>query len=216
MATTRKHVKVGEHDVINTKAIYARAMSLHNTSRDMDPTTLLSYELSPVPTAFFDDHGDMRLTSSKSTLKNALKIKTAQRTQPGPIDVIVLDGCAVLWVIPWPPTGSSVQGFLDRFRNYLQKRLLQADAFLVFDRCVQSSTKDATRASRENKCSRVYTLKSTTRLPAQSVVLTVSKNKAQLIDITVSDLRLHADEFQTKRLVVTGYRTLLRTDLSAQ
>ena len=117
----------------------------------MDPTTLMSYELSLVPMAFFDDHGDMRLTSSKSTLKNALKIKTAQRTQPGPIDVIVLDGCAVLWVIPWPPTGSSVQGFLDRFRNYLQKRLLQADAFLVFDRCVQSSTKDAAKASMQRK-----------------------------------------------------------------
>ena len=151
MATTRKHVKVGEHDVINTKAIYARAMSLHNTSRDMDPTTLLSYELSPVPTAFFDDHGDMRLTSSKSTLKNALKVETAQRTQPGPIDVIVLDGCAVLWVIPWPPTGPSVQEFLDRFRNYLYKRLLQADVFLVFDRYVQSSTKDATRTYRKKQ-----------------------------------------------------------------
>jgi len=92
MATTRKHVKVGEHSVINTEAIYARSMSLHNTSRDMDPTTLISYELSPVPTAFFDDHGDIRLTSSISTLKNALKVETAQRTQPGPIDVIVLDG----------------------------------------------------------------------------------------------------------------------------
>ena len=130
MATTRKHVKVGEHNVINTEAIYARAMSLHNTSRDMDPTTLMSYELSLVPMAFFDDHGDMRLTGSKSTLKNALKVETAQRTQPGPIDVIVLDGCAVLWVIPWPPTGPSVQEFLDRFRNYLYKRLLQADVFL--------------------------------------------------------------------------------------
>jgi len=50
----------------------------------------------------------------------------------------------------------------------------------------------------------VYTLTGTTRLPAESVVLTVSKNKAQLIDIIVSDLRLHANEFQTKRLVVTG------------
>ena len=161
-------------------------MSLHNTSRDMDPTTLMSYELSPVPTAFFDDYGEMRRTSSKSTLKNALKVETAQRTQPEPIDVIVLDGCAVLWVIPWPPTGSSVQEFLDRFRNYLYKRLLEANVFLVFDRCVQS-TKDATRASRENKSSRVYTLTSTTRLPAQSVVLTVSKKKDQLIDIIVSE-----------------------------
>jgi len=186
MATTRKHVKVGEHNVINTEAVYARAMSLHNTSRDMDPTTLMSYELSPVPTAFFDDYGEMRRTSSKSTLKNALKVETAQRTQPEPIDVIVLDGCAVLWVIPWPPTGSSVQEFLDRFRNYLYKRLLEANVFLVFDRCVQS-TKDATRASRENKSSRVYTLTSTTRLPAQSVVLTVSKKKDQLIDIIVSE-----------------------------
>ena len=111
-------------------------MSLHNTSRDMDRTTLMFYELFPVPTAFFDNHGEMRLTSSKSTLKNALKVETAQRTQAGPIDVIMLDGCAVLWVIPWPLTGSSVQEFLDRFRNYLQKRPLQADVFFVFGRYV--------------------------------------------------------------------------------
>jgi len=64
----------------------------------------------------------------------------------------------------------------------------------------------------ENKSSRVYTLTSTTRLPAESVVLTLSKNKAQLIDIIVSDLRLHADEFQTKRLVVTG-KDLFPTEL---
>jgi len=118
--------------------------------------------------------------------------------------VIVLDKCAVPSVIPWPPTGSSVQEFLDRFQNYLYKRLLQADVFLVFNCYVQSSTKDATRTSRKNKSSRVYTITSTTRLPAQSVVLTVSKNKVQLIDIIVSNLRLYADEFQTKRLIGTG------------
>ena len=134
----------------------------------MDPTTLMSYELFSVSAAFFDDHGDMRLTSSKATLKNALKVETARRTQPRSINVIVLDGCALLWVIPWPPSGSPVQDFLDRFRKYLHKRLLQANVFLVFDHYVQSSTKYATRASRENKSSRMYTLTNTTRLPAVS------------------------------------------------
>ena len=164
----------------------------------------MSYQLSPVPTALFDDHRDMRVTSSKATLKNALKIEIAQRTQPREIDAIVLDGCAILWVIPWPASGSVVQDYLDNVRKYLHKRLKQADVFLIFDRYVPSSTKDVTRSSRGNKCSRVYSLTNTTRLPAQCVILTVSKNKAQLIDIIVDDLKLHADEFQSKRLVVTG------------
>lgn len=100
MVTTRKHIKVGEHKIINTEAIYACAMSLHNTSRDMEHTTLMFYELSPVPTAFFNGYGDMRLTTPKGTIQNALKVETAQRTQPRHIDVIVLVGCSVLWVIP--------------------------------------------------------------------------------------------------------------------
>ena len=204
MATARKHIKVGDHKIINTEALYARAMSLHNTSRELDYTNLMSFELSPVPTAFFNDHGDMRLTSSKATLKNALKVEIALRTQPRSIDVVVLDGCAILWVIPWPPSGSVVQDYLDNVRKYLHKRLMQADVFLIFDRYLQSSTKDAARSSRENKSSRVYSLTNTTRLPAQSVVLTVTKNKAQLIEIIINDLKLHADEFQGKRLVVTG------------
>lgn len=204
MATTRKHIKVGENKIINTEAIYARAMSLHNTSRDLAHTNLMSYELSPVPTALFDDHGDMRVTSSKATLKNALKIEVAQRTQPRAIDAIVLDGCAILWVIQWPASGSVVQDYLDNVRKYLHKRLKQADVFLIFDRYVPSSTKDVTRSSRENKSSRVYSLTNNTRLPVQSVVLAVAKNKAQLIDLIVDDLKLHADEFQSKRLVITG------------
>ena len=175
-------------------------MSLHNTSRDLEHTNLMSYELSPVLTALFDDHGDMRVTSSKATLKNALKIEIAQRTQPRAIDAIVLDGCAILWVIQWPASGSVVQDYLDNVRKYLQKCLKQADVFLIFDRYVPSSTKDVTRSSREKKSSRVYSLTNTTSLPVQSVVLTVSKNKAQLIDLIVDDLKLHADEFQSKRL----------------
>lgn len=153
MVTTRKDVNVRKHKVINTEAIHAPAMSLHNTFRDIDPTTLNSCELSPVPAAFFDDHGDMRLTSSKATLKNTLKVETPRRTQTmaSSIDLIMLDGCAVLWVITWPPGGSPSQDFLARFRNYVHKQLLQADFFLVFNCYVQSSTKATTRASRENK-----------------------------------------------------------------
>ena len=137
--------------------------------------TLMSYELSPLPSAFFDYRGYMRLTTSKVTLKNALKVETARRTQTRSIEMNALNGCAVLWVIPRPHRGSLVRDSLDRFRKYLHKRLLRADVFLVCDRYVHHSTKDVKRASKQNRYSRVYTLTNTTCLPAQLAVLTVSK-----------------------------------------
>lgn len=47
----------------------------------------------------------------------------------------------------------------------------------------------------------MHKLTNTICFPALTLVLTVSKNKAQLIDITVNDLRLHAYEFKNNRLV---------------
>ena len=48
---------------------------------------------------------DLRIAKSKSILKNKLKIEQSARATGQP-DAIVIDGCAILWVVHWPSKGS--------------------------------------------------------------------------------------------------------------
>ena len=60
------------------------------------------------------------------------------------VEAIFLDDCTVLWVMPWPMSGT-VQDYLDRFRDHTQKFLKKTDVYLVFDRYKADSTKASTR-----------------------------------------------------------------------
>ena len=59
---------------------------------------------------------------------------------------------------------------------------------------------------REQCASRVFKLKSSSRLPSQKLMLTVTANKKQFIDCIVVDLELHKDDFipDGHFLIVTG------------
>ena len=72
------------------------------------------------------------------------------------------------------------------------------------DRYKSDSTKASTRQGRDKGASRTFTLRRTTSLPAQKVILTVTGNKMQLIDLICEDLKAHNDLFTNKKLVVTG------------
>ena len=50
----------------------------------------------------------------------------------------------------------------------------------------------------------MYSFRNNTHLPCQKVAITVSKNKAQLIDLICEDLANHSQEFQHHKLVITG------------
>ena len=52
----------------------------------------------------------------------------------------------------------------------------------------------------------MYTLRSTTCLPPQKVILTVTQNKMQLIELICKDIMTHSHLliFMTKNLVITG------------
>lgn len=50
----------------------------------------------------------------------------------------------------------------------------------------------------------MYHLTPTTKIPPQKVILTVTQNKAALIDLLYEDLINHKEEFQKHRLVITG------------
>ena len=166
MALYRKYIKVGDAKVFDTETIYARAMGLQSSARDLDTTTLMGHELSPIPTPMFDGNGNMRDAKSKSNLKNALKVDMSRRLAEQDVQATFIDGCAVLWVVPWPTYGT-VHDYLVRFRSYLDGHLVKSDVYLVFDRYIEGITKEATRRGRDKGASRVYTLRCTARLPPQ-------------------------------------------------
>lgn len=134
MAVARKRIKVGNTDVMDTEVIYAKAMGLQISGREIDSNLLMSHELSPVPTSMFDERGHMRLATAKSSLMNALKVESSIRQNEVPTDVIFLDGCAILWVIQWPNGTATVQDYIDKFRGYIHGQLLKAPVHLIFDR----------------------------------------------------------------------------------
>ena len=133
MAVNRKHVKVGEVKVFDTDTIYARAMGLQSGQRILDADSIIAHELSPYPTSMFDADGQMREAKTKANLKNAIVVEVSSRDAENDADALFLDGCAVLWVVPWPTSGT-VQDYMDRFRSYIQGRLKKTDIYLVFDR----------------------------------------------------------------------------------
>ena len=163
----------------------------------------MGQELSPIPTSMFDENGNMRDAKAKSHLKNALKMEVLRRLAEQDVQATFIDGCAVLWVVPWPTSGT-VHDYLVRFRRYLHGHLAKSDAYLVFDRYIEGSTEEAHRRGRDKGASRVYTLRCTARLPPQNVALTVTTNKDQLIALIVEDLVSHKADFQKYKLVVTG------------
>ena len=56
---------------------------------------LFNYGLAPVPTSLFTDTGEVRYPKGKSTSKKKLKVEVSTRTHDA--DVMILDGCAVLY-----------------------------------------------------------------------------------------------------------------------
>ena len=64
MSVTKKRIKLGSADCVDTNLIYSRVMGLMS-SRDVDLTDVFSHELAPVPASMFEDRGDMTITKSK-------------------------------------------------------------------------------------------------------------------------------------------------------
>ena len=207
MAVSRKQVKMGSVSTFNTKLIFSRVLGLM-TSREVDVEDILRYELAPIPTSMFEDNGDMRITKTKFTLKRKLQIEQSARTTEK-LQVVVIDGCAILWTIHCPSKGT-VQDFVDGFSRYVKGKLSQSEVYLVFDRYYDYSIKSGTRSGRAGQeASRHHKLNMTTPLPPQQVLLNVTANKTQLIDIICEQLLDQVRDLQAAgdirhRLVVTG------------
>ena len=75
MAIMTKYIQLGSTKVYNTTRIYSRIIGLQASGRDMNVNESLKYELAPTPTCMFTNNCEMRLVTSKSTLKNKLKVE---------------------------------------------------------------------------------------------------------------------------------------------
>ena len=86
-----KYIKVGYTKVINTELIYTRVIGIQASSQEIDIKQLLSYELSPVPTAMFSESGEMRVAKAKSVLKKVLQKEVSSRCIKKAISTVVID-----------------------------------------------------------------------------------------------------------------------------
>ena len=158
----------------------------------------------------FDETGIMRLSTTKSTLKNKLQVEVPCRLTHGP-QATIMEGCAILWIINWPSKGT-VHDYVHNFASYLSTKTRKCDIYLVFDRYFSYSIKDGARLARAGQhASRRHKLTLQTPLPPQKVVLTVTENKIQLLDIICQQLVeiYQAEHVQdAHRLVITGKKVV--------
>ena len=188
MSAGKKSVSHEANEIIDTELIYSRVMALKGC-RTFNLPALFECELAPIPTALFDDDGDMRSATSKSTMKTRLQVEVSSRTLTR-ATVKVLDGCALLWTVNWPRR-KPIAAFIDNFWTKITYLLKESSVYLVFDRYMEYSIKSATILLRTVRRKGEYVITSTTsELPAQADVLTSSKNKIQLIEIVCKELPL--------------------------
>ena len=206
IADCHKFIKVGSKKVFDTTVIYSRVIGVQASSREIDIEKVISHELAPVPTSMFHDDGSMRICKGKSDLKKRLAIETSPR-QCNSVNAVVLDGSAILWIVHWPAKGAVVD-YIENFKKFLVKKLEDSDVYLIFDRYPDYSTKSVTRDARECTASRVFQLSEQAPLPPQNVILTVSKNKVQLMSMICSnitkDKTFQSQHSARHKLVITG------------
>ena len=135
MNSDKKGMKIGDKEVYDTAAIYARIIGLLATGQ-ATLEDVIKFELSAVPTSMFDEHGDMRIDKGKSTLKNKLQVETPSRNS---IDTCAsfIDGCAVFWILNWPDK-CTVEDIAQNMYSYVTDMLCYQDVYLIFDKYLPS------------------------------------------------------------------------------
>ena len=213
MLSSKKHVKIGNTKVYDTVLICSRVMGLQMSGRDIDIKNVVQHELAPIPTALFDESGNLRITKTKSTLKKKLQVEKSRQTveMEQHTKALVLDGCEILCVVHYPSSGC-VKDYVNGFVRNIIQHLSSQDVYLVFDRYDDYSIKSSTRSARSGKQpSQHHQLTLDTHLPPRHVLFNVTFNKVQLIAMITTELthvvqgrqQVNDDTKVTNSLVVT-------------
>ena len=140
----------------NSGLIFARVTALVSI-RAINLNDVLKYELAAVPTSVFDEKsGELRISKSKSILKRRLQVEVINPSR-GTGDAVVIDGCAILWMLQWPIKvliKDVVLSFVKYANNNMHCYRL---THVIFDR-YNTNIKDATRCQRACEAAREYKL----------------------------------------------------------
>ena len=93
--------------MLDKTLIYARAVGLVVSVRDLIFSDGLGHELSPYPVAIFEENGAMRISKGKATFKTRRLVNVRSRIQLTAKSVIVVDAAAMVWTtLDWPSRGT--------------------------------------------------------------------------------------------------------------
>ena len=146
-ASKKKHIIVKGKPIMDPEAIYARAVGLLVSDRDINFLEVISYELTGYPPAYFKEDGSPRSATGKSSLRKCIGITVNVRLWGIPT-VIIIDFSAFLWTIMWPSNGT-LQNVIDNIKKELKEKLKLSDVHLIMDRYWNYSRKSCTRKLRE-------------------------------------------------------------------
>ena len=178
-----------ESQVTPTALIYGRVMGLTST-RMLNLENLFQDKLAPIPTSVFSDNGKMCLAMTNVALKRKLQCEhSARACQQQSLEIIY--GCAVLWTIDWPSQGT-VQTYFEGFLRYIINKFRSSDVYLI----LQYQSNSRSTGTTEN-ATRQHQLRPETPLRAQNVVLIVTQNKIQMIDVKCQQLAGKVASLQT-------------------
>ena len=202
MKKLKKSIRVDDVEVIDTSLIYSRVIALQLINDALKVENVFQHELSPIPTSMFDDIGNMRSAKTKSSL-NKLGVKVSSRSMTKP-SLLVVDGCAILWVINWPTNGK-LSDYVGNFCDFIFLHLQSNDTSVVFDKYYDFSVESSTRADRCKFSSQTHMMTLTSPLPPKSSVLTSASCKVQIIKHVTEGLLLRAVAgCYGNSLVITG------------
>ena len=92
---------VGKERVYDQELIYARVIGLLSSSHDINFDDVFACELPAYHPSIFNPDGEMKISKSKSTLKQKLQVTVSECNCPIQ-NTIIYDVSALLWVINWP------------------------------------------------------------------------------------------------------------------
>ena len=97
MERLKKKVQVGDTSIYDMEKLYARLLVI-SQSRDIHLSQLFKHELSPVPSALFNEYGDMR-KGNKNTLVDNLAVFPTMLLEP--VDLEITDGNEAIYHTSW-------------------------------------------------------------------------------------------------------------------
>ena len=130
---------------------------------------MLSFELAPLPSAIFDDYGDLR-QETKSQLFHKHAVWGADDSCP---DATIIDGNGMLYSLTWPKSGT-VKDLLQKFIKAVE---CDHTTIVVFDRYIEGSIKTHECLCPALQCTLM------TKLPPRDVVMKSEHIKKELIRV---------------------------------